>query len=206
MTTEPTAAASPADLSEAVKKAGPYNSLWTPSALNAATALLADLLAAAQRHGVTAADWIEDGENRLIQAVTTGLVANYNRASQAELDDPLALLTGAAAACDLRVLGSGAEEDGAYVMLARQPETPAWGPGGQSPLLVILAREEDAWWMEGLGPWKWRLRPHLPAGVTVPAYTTPWADIVAPPPSADVAAEVFAIAGQVLAGTVTLQS
>jgi hypothetical protein len=38
----------------------------------------------------------------------------------------------------------------------------------------------------------------------VPAYTTPFATIVAPPPSLDVAAEVFAIAGQVLAGTVTL--
>ncbi|WP_344897852.1 hypothetical protein, partial [Nonomuraea antimicrobica] len=133
-------------------------------------------------------------------------IAAYQRASKAELDNPLALLTGAAAARELPVLESGADEDGAWVALARRPETPAWGPDGTSPLLVILAREEDlGWWEAGPGSWKWHMRPDLPAGVSVPAYTTPYANVVAPPPSVEVAAEVFGFAAQVLAGTLTIK-
>ncbi|MEV0306495.1 hypothetical protein [Nonomuraea fuscirosea] len=204
MTTEP-AAAPPADLINLVKNTVPYDSLWTSSAFNTAVALLADLMAAGQRHGVAAVDWFDGRDHHLAQAVTAGLIEAYARASQAvHLDNPLALLRTAAAAQELRVVESEEGEDSACVVLARQPETPAWGPDGNLPLVVALTREDSAWWMNGPAAWTWHIRAYLAPGVTVPAHTTPCAYVVAPPPSVEVAAEVFGFAAQVLAGTLTI--
>lgn len=123
----------------------------TPAAsvLAAAAELLAGVWGAGKGHGVSPADWggIFGGDERLAQAALNAQVTVDRRASLGDLDDPLKLLVDAAAAAkletiDAQTVGGDGWSSRAYIVLARLPETPAWGPSRDAPLVVSLERSD----------------------------------------------------------------
>ncbi|GGK64474.1 hypothetical protein Sme01_25500 [Sphaerisporangium melleum] len=186
---------------------GHYRTVYTPSALDAAAQLLADLHATGARHGIAPGDWAGEhgGDQRLAEAVLLAQVTAYRNASLADLPDPYALLSEAAARAGLAVLDRAGEDDTerppprvpparAFVRLARLPRTPHWGWDGTAPLVVSLERFDSL-----TSPaWKWELFPDLGEP------STQMVQVVAPPPSPAVADEVFAVAQRVLTGALPL--
>ncbi|MEU8267004.1 hypothetical protein AB0B89_07535 [Sphaerisporangium sp. NPDC049002] len=201
---------------------GHYRTVYTPSVLEAASTVLADLHAAGLRHGIGPADWqgFHGTDHRLAEAVLLGQATAYRQASLAGLDDPLALLTAAADRAGLTTLRPrtrpdlpGAPRDGgvatfgvtgaadaagpaprASIRLARLPRTPPWGWDGMASLVVSLDRFDNP-----TSPaWKWELFPD------VGEPSTQMVQVVAPPPSPAVADEVLAIAHQALTGALRL--
>lgn len=181
---------------EAIQQAarGSGRRVLTPSALKTATALHSDLAATATRHNVDPAT-LELG-----RGVVEALKESWQ--SQPPDVDPLALVqevVRAAAqelgqeAAVLVVEGPvGVSPVRAYVVLARQDQTPAWGPTDTAPLVVRLDRED--WGGGKLGPWEWNLFPDQGGGTGVVA------TVLAPPPSLEVAAEVGQVAAWALTG------
>jgi hypothetical protein len=181
---------------EMIQKAarGAMKRVLTPTGLAAAAALYSDLAATATRHGVdpTTLD--------LGRGVVEALKKSWQ--SQPEAVDPLALVQEVvrAAAQELDQEAAALVVEGpvavspvrAYVVLARQDQTPAWGPTGTAPLVVRLDRED--WGGGTLGPWEWTLFPDHPGGAGVVA------TVLAPPPSPQVATEIGQIASWALTG------
>ncbi|MEU0237672.1 hypothetical protein ABZ234_08270 [Nocardiopsis sp. NPDC006198] len=163
----------------------------TASALTAAAALLDDLWAAGARHGV------DPCELDLASHVVDAMTRAYRHQKPVEVD-PVALVEAAARAtahevgqvlADLVVEDVvGRSPDCAYIVLARQEQTPAWGTTGTAPLVVRLERED---WGPG---WEWVLFPDVSGGAGVVA------TVIAPPPNLEVAAEVGQIVARALTG------
>ncbi|WP_214408623.1 hypothetical protein [Sphaerisporangium fuscum] len=197
---------------------GQYRTVYTPSALEAASTVLAEVHAAAERHGVAPADWtgVYGADQRLAEAVLVAQSTAYRRASLVDLRDPRALLAEAAARSGLETAderpgrapleersgfpmregmpGGDASPHRVTIRLARLPETPPWGWDGLAPLVVALDRFES---LESPA-WKWELYPD------VGEPSTQMVQVVAPPPSAAVADEVLAVARRILTGTLRL--
>ncbi|WP_248963545.1 hypothetical protein [Sphaerisporangium perillae] len=82
----------------------------------------------------------------------------------------------------------------ASIHLVRLPQTPPWGWDGMAPLVVSLERFDSL-----TSPaWKWQLSPD------VGEPSTQMVQVVAPPPSAASADEVFTVARQALTGALRL--
>lgn len=166
----------------------------TTSYLEAAAALLEELWEVGARHGV---DLVEAD---LAPRVTDSLTSSYRRPT-AEDVDLVGLLTKAATVAATEVgqnLTDLVVEDAVqitpergYVVLARLPQSPAWGRTGTAPLVVCLGRED-----RGSLPaaWEWTLVPDQPGG----SYLL--STVLAPPPTLEVAAEVGQIAARALTG------
>ncbi|WP_424534303.1 hypothetical protein ACOZ38_28870 [Sphaerisporangium viridialbum] len=204
----PTTTVSARQLIEKAAK-GQYRTVCTPSVLDAAAKVLADLHTTGQRHGIASTDWVgvHGSDNRLAEALLAGWATACRRASLGDLDDPLALLTEAAqraglAIMDARAAGNvdagaastGIEPHRVSIRLARLPQTPPWGRDGVAPLVVSLDRFDD----QASPAWKWELSP----GIGEPS--TQMVQVVTSPPSPTAADEVLAVAHQVLTGALRL--
>ncbi|MEV7965177.1 hypothetical protein AB0O34_04250 [Sphaerisporangium sp. NPDC088356] len=191
---------------------GQYRTVYTPSVLEAASEVLADLHATGKRHGIRPADWagFHGTDHRLAEAVLLGQTTAYRQASLSDLDDPLTLLTTAAHRAALTTLPPRTTSDRdepdvpgsritgpaprASIRLARLPQTPPWGWDGMASLVVSLDRFDNP----TSSAWKWELFPD------VGEPSTQMVQVVAPPPSPAVADEVLAIAHQALIGAIRL--
>ncbi|KAB2351600.1 hypothetical protein [Actinomadura rudentiformis] len=175
--------------------------IYTPSVLRAAADLLAEVWAASERHGVAPADW-ETLHCELAPLALQARIAAFHRAPAPDID-PAELLTEVVRAAELQdgepvhlvEAPTAINADDAYMVLGRRAETPAWGPRGDAPLVVMLTRPARSG--VAAAPWEWTLAPDVPDG------TVNTACVIAPPPFPSMAPTVAAEVGAIVSGVLT---
>lgn len=194
-----------AESSEAILQAARhYGDYCLPSLLVEATNALGDVRAVlSEEHGITVADTDNFGGDILAGRILDATVRAAQRRSMDVSVDPIELLGVVARAASARLgmplepvegpTGEGPEHG--YVVLPRHSRTPQWGPTGDAPLLVKLARYDTG---KGLGPWEWCVAPAVHG-------TIDGRDVIGLPPSPEVAAEVGEFAAAVLIGVQRLR-
>ncbi|MFC6884863.1 MULTISPECIES: hypothetical protein [Actinomadura] len=201
--------------------AGSRVHLYTPSVLQAAAEAFEAVQDALEEHDIA-----DPFGRRLGSLASRILSACHERFAldgyYATGVDPIALLHTAVDFAADRIEGPFSPLEGpamadcraevAYVVLPRQPGTPAWGKRGDAPLVVTLGRPDRA--ADRLiassgggplgeyepGPWTWCLDHKVPGGI----YISHGTRVIAPEPSHETAGELAAIIADVLNGDITL--
>jgi hypothetical protein len=136
--------------------------LYTEPALDAAAALLADLLTAGINNGISPLEW--DHVTSLPEACLS--VTRYHDSIPQTPDGAVALLDQLVDAFHAK--GIDAHRNVLYVVVPRHPRSPKWGPAGTLSLAVTL--NVDHGWGLVLTPARWSpvisvIGPHDDTGV-----------------------------------------
>lgn len=196
--------------------------MYTPSVLQAATAAFTDVLATLVQHDIS--DSLMDQGRSFAGQILEARSRAYAIGSfyVGEEIEPLVLLQSVVSAAAAHLGRSLEPTEGpalnktraeiAYVVLPRQPESPAWGPDGEAPLVISLGQEDlaaaNAAASSGApiigpyrpGPWTWNLG-HSTPGSFFMAETS----VIAPPPSSEVATEIGVLVAGVLINEMPLR-